>query len=387
MSELPPLTKRQILQYSRHILLPQIGISGQQKLRAASVLIIGTGGLGSPVSLYLAAAGIGKLGIVDFDVVDYSNLQRQILHGHHSIGKPKVDSARERLHDINPEVEIITYPEPFTSINAMEIMKDGYDILVDCSDNFPTRYLTNDLCVLLGKPNVYGAIFRFEGQASVFDGRDGACYRCIFPEPPPPASVPSCGESGVLGVLPGIIGAIQATEAIKLILNIGDTLKNRLLLYSALEMSFDIIRLHKNPQCPVCGEHPTITSLIDYEAFCGVPVSGYDRGSIGFEWDISPQELAQLIAEGKPITLLDVREPNEQEICTLPHSINIPLGELAARMSELQPAAQLIVYCKSGRRSALALEQLVRAGFSNVKNLKGGINAWAKDIDPHMPYY
>jgi len=387
MSELPPLTKRQILQYSRHILLPQIGISGQQKLRAASVLIIGTGGLGSPVSLYLAAAGIGKLGIVDFDVVDYSNLQRQILHGHHSIGKPKVDSARERLHDINPEVEIITYPEPFTSINAMEIMKDGYDILVDCSDNFPTRYLTNDLCVLLGKPNVYGAIFRFEGQASVFDGRDGACYRCIFPEPPPPASVPSCGESGVLGVLPGIIGAIQATEAIKLILNIGDTLKNRLLLYSALEMSFDIIRLHKNPQCPICGEHPTITSLIDYEAFCGVPVSGYDRGSIGFEWDISPQELAQLIAEGKPITLLDVREPNEQEICTLPHSINIPLGELAARMSELQPAAQLIVYCKSGRRSALALEQLVRAGFSNVKNLKGGINAWAKDIDPHMPYY
>jgi len=387
MSELPPLTKKQIMQYSRHILLPEIGATGQQKLRAASVLIIGIGGLGSPVSLYLAAAGIGKLGIVDYDVVDYSNLQRQILHGHHSIGRLKVDSARERLHDINPEVEIITYPEPFTSANAMDIMKDGYDILVDCSDNFSTRYLTNDLCVLLGKPNVYGAILRFDGQASVFDGRDGACYRCIFPEPPPPASVLSCGESGVLGVLPGIIGAIQATETIKLILNIGEPLKNRLLLYSALDMDFDINRLHKNPQCPVCGEHPIITSLIDYEDFCGVPVNGEDHDSTDSEWDISPQDLAHFISQGKPITLLDVREPNEREICALPHSINIPLGELAARMSELQTAAELVVYCRSGKRSALALEQLTRAGFSNVKNLKGGIVAWAKDVDPQMPYY
>ncbi|HLE13751.1 MAG TPA: molybdopterin-synthase adenylyltransferase MoeB [Anaerolineales bacterium] len=380
------LTHEEILRYSRHLLIPEVGLAGQKKLKAASVLVIGTGGLGSPVSLYLAAAGVGRIGLVDYDVVDYSNLQRQVIHGTSGLGRLKVDSARERMLDVNPDIKVEVYNEPFTSENAMRIAHD-YDILIDGTDNFPTRYLTNDVCVLLGKPNVYGSIFRFDGQVSVFDARRGPCYRCLFPEPPPPGLVPSCAEGGVLGVLPGTVGTLQATEALKLILGIGESLIGRLLLYNALDMSFEFVTLRKNPSCKVCAPEPEITELIDYEAFCGVPGHDHEDGSVGGGWDIEAGELAGRLQRGERVKLLDVREPHELEISRLEGAQLIPLGQLAARLSELDSADEMVVFCKGGTRSARALEVLASAGFRKVKNLKGGINAWAEQVDPSLPVY
>ncbi len=386
-----PLSQAEILHYSRHLLLPQIGMAGQIKLKEASVLIVGTGGLGSPVSMYLAAAGVGYIGLVDYDVVDYSNLQRQIVHGHASLGESKVVSARRRLLDINPDIQITPYDEPFTAANTMQLLADhgqnGYDVLVDCSDNFATRYLTNDVCVLSGKPNVFGAIFRFDGQASVFDARRGPCYRCLFPEPPPPGTVMPCGESGVLGVLPGTIGTIQATETIKLLLGIGEPLIGRLMLYSALDMTFDFVKLHKNPACAICGEHPTITALIDYEAFCGAPAQG-ETGVLGAEWDITPAQLAERLKSGKVFALVDLRDAQEREISRLSGTTHtIPFGELAQRLGELDKEGEIVVFCRAGRRSSLALELLVRAGFKHVRSLRGGINAWAREVDGNVAVY
>lgn len=383
---LPNLSHEEILRYSRHLLIPEVGLEGQRKLKAASILVIGTGGLGSPVSLYLAAAGVGHIGLVDYDVVDASNLQRQVIHGTASVGELKVESARRRLLDLNPGIEVEIYNEPFTSENAMRIAAD-YDVIIDGTDNFPTRYLSNDVCVLLGKPNVYGSIFRFEGQASVFDARRGPCYRCLFPEPPPPGMVPSCAEGGVLGVLPGTIGTIQATEAIKVLLGIGEPLIGRLLLYNALDMSFDFVNLKKNPKCKVCSPNPEITHLIDYEAFCGVPGHDHEEGSAGKEWDISATELAQKLRSGERLRLIDVREPHELEISQIPGAQLIPLGQLAAHLSELDSAEEIVLFCKAGTRSARALEVLLSAGFRKVKNLKGGINAWAREVDPSLPIY
>jgi sulfur-carrier protein adenylyltransferase/sulfurtransferase len=382
----PDLSHSEIMRYSRHLLIPEVGLDGQRKLKKASVLIVGTGGLGSPVALYLAAAGVGCIGLVDYDVVDYSNLQRQVIHGTSQLGELKVESARQRMIDVNPDIQVRVYNEPFTSENAMRIASD-YDLIIDGTDNFPTRYLTNDVCVLLGIPNVYGSIFRFDGQASVFDARQGPCYRCLFPEPPPPGLVPSCAEGGVLGVLPGTIGTIQATEALKLILGIGQTLSGRLLLYNALDMSFEFVKLRKNPNCKICGPNPEITELIDYEEFCGVPGHDHEEGSAGAEWDIEAPELAERLRQGEPIKLLDVREPHELEISKLENAHLIPLGQLAARLSELNSAEEMVLFCKAGTRSARALELLVSAGFRRVKNLKGGINAWAKEIDPELPVY
>ncbi len=383
---LPSLSHEEILRYSRHLLIPEVGLQGQRKLKAASVLVVGTGGLGSPVALYLAAAGVGHIGLVDYDVVDASNLQRQVIHGTSTIDQLKVESARRRLLDLNPDIQVDVYNEVLTSENAMRIA-EGYDLIVDGTDNFPTRYLTNDLCVLTGKPNVYASIFRFDGQVSVFDARYGPCYRCLFPEPPPPGLVPSCAEGGVLGVLPGTIGTLQATEAIKLILGIGEPLIGRLLIYNALEMSFEFVKLRKNPQCKVCGSHPEVTELIDYEAFCGLPIHDGEEGTTGSEWDISATELAERLRQGNSIRLLDVREPHELEISRLEGETLIPLGELAARLSELDSAEEMVVFCKAGTRSARALELLVSAGFRKVKNLKGGINAWAREVDPSLPIY
>jgi adenylyltransferase/sulfurtransferase len=383
---LPELTREEILRYSRHLLIPEVGLDGQRKLKAASVLVIGTGGLGSPVALYLAAAGVGRIGLVDYDVVDFSNLQRQVIHGTSGIGVLKVESARKRMLDLNPDIQVEVYNEPFTSANAMQIA-ESYDLIIDGTDNFPTRYLTNDLCVLTGKPNVYGSIFRFDGQVSVFDARRGPCYRCLFPEPPPPGLVPSCAEGGVLGVLPGTIGTIQATEAIKLILGIGEPLIGRLLLYNALDMSFEFVRLRKNPNCKVCGEKPEVTELIDYEAFCGVPGHDHDAGSVGGGWDITATELAARMKLGNHLRLLDVREPHELQISRIEGATLIPLGQLAARLSELDSAEEMVVFCKSGTRSARALELLLSAGFRKVKNLQGGINAWAQEVDPNLPIY
>ncbi len=383
---LPELSHGEILRYSRHLLIPEVGLEGQRKLKAASVLVIGSGGLGSPVALYLAAAGIGRIGLVDYDVVDYSNLQRQVIHGTSKLGVLKVESARERMLDLNPDIQVEVYNEPFTSANALRIAQD-YDLIIDGTDNFPTRYLTNDLCVLTGKPNVYGSIFRFEGQVSVFDARRGPCYRCLFPEPPPPGLVPSCAEGGVLGVLPGTIGTLQATEALKLILGIGQPLIGRLLIYNALDMSFDFVQLRKNPKCKVCSEQPEVTELIDYEAFCGVPGHDHEEGSAGAGWDIEATELAQRLARGERLRLIDVREPHELEISRLPGATLIPLGQLAARLSELDSAEEMVLFCKSGTRSARALELLVSAGFRKIKNLKGGINAWAREVDPSLPIY
>jgi adenylyltransferase/sulfurtransferase len=380
------LSHEEILRYSRHLLMPEVGLAGQKKLKAASVLLIGTGGLGSPAALYLAAAGVGRIGLVDYDVVDFSNLQRQVIHGTANLGTLKVESARARMLDLNPDIQVEIYNEPFTSENAMRIARD-YDILVDGTDNFPTRYLVNDVCVLLGKPNVYGSIFRFDGQASVFDARRGPCYRCLFPEPPPPGLVPSCAEGGVLGVLPGTIGTLQATETLKLILGVGEPLIGRLLLYNALDVSFEFVNLRKNPRCKVCGPDPEVTELIDYEAFCGVPGHDHEEGAVGGDWDIEAQELASRIAAGEAVHLLDVREPHELEIARLPGSQLIPLGQLAARLSELDSADEMVVFCKGGTRSARALELLVSAGFRKVKNLKGGINAWAREVDPSIPLY
>jgi molybdopterin/thiamine biosynthesis adenylyltransferase/rhodanese-related sulfurtransferase len=385
---LPELNHEEILRYSRHLLIPEVGLEGQRKLKAASILVIGTGGLGSPVALYLAAAGVGRIGLVDYDVVDYSNLQRQVIHGTSTIDLLKVESARQRMLDLNPDIQVDVYNEPFTSANAMRIAGD-YDIIIDGTDNFPTRYLTNDLCVLLGKPNVYGSIFRFDGQASVFDARRGPCYRCLFPEPPPPGLVPSCAEGGVLGVLPGTIGTIQATEALKLILDIGEPLIGKLLLYNALDLSYDFVKLRKNPHCKVCGPNPEVTELIDYEAVCGVPSHDHEEGSAGVDWDITATELAVILKNGNGNTphLIDVREPHELEISHLEGADLIPLGQLASRLSELDSAEEIVLFCKSGTRSARALELLASAGFRKMKNLKGGINAWAREVDPSLPIY
>jgi adenylyltransferase/sulfurtransferase len=382
---LPGLTRDEILRYSRHLLIPEVGLEGQRKLKGASALVIGTGGLGSPVSLYLAAAGVGRIGLVDYDVVDSSNLQRQVIHGTGTIGELKVESARRRLVDLNPELDVEVHNEPFTSQNAMRIAA-GYDVLLDGTDNFPTRYLSNDVAVLLGKPNVYASIYRFDGQVSVFDAGRGPCYRCLFPEPPPPGLVPSCAEGGVLGVLPGTIGTIQATEALKVLLDIGETLIGRLLLYNALDMSFDLVRLKKNPKCRVCGPKADIQELIDYEAFCGVPGHDHEDGSAGEGLDITATDL-KLRLRDRGLLLLDVREPHEQEISALPGALNIPLGTLAARLAELDSAREMVVFCKSGTRSARALELLMSAGFKKVKNLKGGINAWAREVNTTLPVY
>jgi molybdopterin/thiamine biosynthesis adenylyltransferase/rhodanese-related sulfurtransferase len=382
---LPGLTREEILRYSRHLLIPEVGLEGQRKLKGSSALIIGTGGLGSPVALYLAAAGVGRIGLVDYDVVDSSNLQRQIIHGTDTIGKLKVESARDRMLDLNPDIEVEVYNEPFTSENAMRIAAD-YDILIDGTDNFPTRYLTNDVSVFLGKPNVYGSIFRFDGQASVFYAKEGPCYRCLFPEPPPPGLVPSCAEGGVLGVLPGTIGTIQATEALKVLLGIGSPLTGKLLLYNALDMSFDFVNLKKNPNCRVCGPNADIKEPIDYEQFCGVPGHDHDEGSAGEKWDITAPELSERLQHNH-LKLLDVREPHELQISALPNAVNIPLGGLAAHLSELDSAEDMVIFCKSGTRSTRALELLVSAGFKKVKNLKGGINAWAQEVDKSLPIY
>jgi sulfur-carrier protein adenylyltransferase/sulfurtransferase len=382
---LPGLTRDEILRYSRHLLIPEVGLEGQRKLKGSSALVIGTGGLGSPVALYLAAAGVGRIGLVDYDVVDSSNLQRQVIHGTDTIGVLKVESARERMLDLNPDIDVEVYNEPFTSENAMRIAAD-YDVIIDGTDNFPTRYLTNDVSVFLGKPNVYGSIFRFDGQASVFYAKEGPCYRCLFPEPPPPGLVPSCAEGGVLGVLPGTIGTIQATEALKVLLGIGSTLTGKLLLYNALDMTFDFVTLKKNPKCRVCGPDADIKELIDYEAFCGVPGHDHDEGSAGADWDITALELSERMQHNH-LKLLDVREPHELQISALPDAVNIPLGGLAAHLSELDSAEDMIIFCKSGTRSTRALELLVSAGFKKVKNLKGGINAWAQEVDKSLPIY
>jgi len=383
---LPAISHEEILRYSRHLLIPEVGMQGQRKLKAAAVLVIGTGGLGSPVALYLAAAGVGRLGLVDFDIVDRTNLQRQIIHGTATVGVLKVESARQRLLDLNPDIRVDIYNEAFTSHNARQIAAD-YDILIDGTDNFATRYLTNDLCVLTGKPNVYGSIFRFDGQVSVFDARYGPCYRCLFPEPPPPGLVPSCAEGGVLGILPGTIGTLQATEALKLILGIGTPMIGKLLLYNALDSSFDFVNLRKNPNCKVCGTHPSVTDLIDYYEFCGVPGLGHEQSSAGAGWDISAPELAERLRASEPPLLLDVREPHELEISRLASATLIPLGQLAARLSELDSAREMVVFCKSGTRSTRALELLLSAGFRKVKNLRGGINAWAEQVDSELPIY
>jgi molybdopterin/thiamine biosynthesis adenylyltransferase/rhodanese-related sulfurtransferase len=382
---LPDLSRDEILRYSRHLLIPEVGLDGQRKLKASSALVIGTGGLGSPVALYLAAAGIGRIGLVDYDVVDSSNLQRQVIHGTSTVGKLKVESARTKLVDLNPEIRVDVYNEPFTSENALRIARE-YDIILDGTDNFPTRYLTNDVAVFLGKPNVYASIYRFDGQASVFYAKEGPCYRCLFPEPPPPGLVPSCAEGGVLGVLPGTMGTIQATEALKVLLGIGEPLIGKLLLYNALDMTFDFVKLKKNPNCRVCGPNADIKELIDYEEFCGVPSHDHEEGSAGANWDISAPELAERVKHNH-LKLLDVREPHELQISALPDAKNIPLGQLAARLSELDSAEEMVIFCKSGARSARGLELLASAGFKKVKNLKGGINAWAREVDPEVPIY
>jgi adenylyltransferase/sulfurtransferase len=384
------LSHEEIRRYSRHLIMPEVGMRGQRRLKAASVLLIGTGGLGSPLGMYLAAAGVGRIGLVDYDVVDISNLQRQIIHGTKDIGRSKLDSAREHILDINPHVQVETHNVPLTSENALDILA-SYDVIVDGTDNFPTRYLTNDACVLLGKPNVYGSIFRFEGQASVFDARHGPCYRCLFPEPPPPGLVPSCAEGGVLGVLPGTIGAIQATETIKIILDVGDTLVGRLLLYDALTMTFNFVKLRKNPNCPVCGEHPTLTHLIDYEQFCGVPAhdrSAFASAAEGVVPAISVREVKSKVDAGEDIILLDVREPHEWQISDLSAATHhIPKGQILEHLGELDTAREIVVYCKTGGRSADVTRLLMEHGYARVKNMVGGINAWATQVDPRLPTY
>ncbi len=378
------LSNEEIRRYSRHLILPEFGMEAQRKLKCGSVLLIGTGGLGSPLALYLAAAGVGHIGLVDFDVVDESNLQRQVVHGTSTLGVRKTESAKMRLRDLNPYIDIATYETQITSENAFDLMRP-YDIIVDGTDNFPTRYLTNDASVMLGKPNVYGSIFRFEGQVTVFSPEDGGpCYRCLYPEPPPPGLVPSCAEGGVLGVLPGVIGTIQATEAIKLLAGSGETLIGRLLLYDALTMRFRELKLRRNPDCPVCGEHPTITELIDYQQFCGITPEEAQRDS---SVEITPIEVAEWLQRGDPPFLLDVREANEWEIGHLPGAVRISVNELAERLHELDSAVAMVVYCRSGVRSARAVEQLRQAGFRKVKNLAGGILRWSDEVDPSMPKY
>jgi molybdopterin/thiamine biosynthesis adenylyltransferase/rhodanese-related sulfurtransferase len=381
----PDLTPEEITRYSRHLVIPEVGLDGQRRLKAASVLVIGTGGLGSPALLYLAAAGVGRIGLVDFDVVEASNLQRQIVHSTATLGARKVASARRRLLDLNPHIQVDGYDEPFRPENAMRIANE-YEVIVDASDNFPTRYLSNDLCVLTGKPNVFGAVYRFEGQASVFDAKRGPCYRCLFPAPPPPELVPTCAEGGVFGVLPGIIGAVQATETIKLLLGIGETLIGRLLLFDALDMTFDLVKVKKNPQCKVCGPAAEVTELIDYDEFCGVPGRHPHELEVTGQ-ELSPQELAECLQSNSPPLVIDVREPHELVISRLPQAVNIPLEQLPAHMPELNRDQEYVVMCRSGIRSAQALELLTKAGFRKVKSLRGGINAWARDVDPGLRIY
>jgi sulfur-carrier protein adenylyltransferase/sulfurtransferase len=378
------LSKEEILRYSRHLIMPEVGMEGQLKLKAAKVLCIGTGGLGAPLGLYLAAAGVGRIGLVDFDVVDFTNLQRQVLFGTTDVGRPKISAAADRLRNINPEIQIDTFETHLDSSNALELFKD-YDIIVDGTDNFPTRYLVNDACVILGKPNVYGSIFRFEGQITVFGYPGGPCYRCLYPEPPPPGLVPSCAEGGVLGVLPGIVGTIQAAETLKLIIGKGEPLIGRLLLFDALAMKFRELKLRKNPECPVCGEHPTVTKLIDYVEFCGI--RGEEAPSTVTNIpEISPKELKARLDKGDDIYVLDVREPHEYQICNINGHL-IPLGELPKRVHELDSSREIVAHCKSGKRSAQAVEFLQKAGFKKIANLKGGILAWSDEVDPKVPKY
>jgi len=384
-AEAVTLSKDEVLRYSRHLIMPEVGMEGQLKLKQAKVLLIGAGGLGSPLALYLAAAGVGRMGMVDFDVVDFTNLQRQIVHGTSDVGRSKLDSAADTIREINPFVELVPHQARLSSENAIEIFAD-YDVVADGTDNFATRYLVNDACVLTGKPNVYGSIFRFEGQASVFATREGPCYRCLYPEPPPPGLVPSCAEGGVLGVLPGIVGCIQALETIKLIIGKGEPLIGRLLLFDALQLRFRELKLRKKPDCPACGTHATIDHLIDYDEFCGIrgqeatePVNGIP--------EITPIELKQMMDEGKPFQLVDVREPHEFDICRIPGSVLIPLGEVPARMNELDSAGEIVVHCRSGMRSAKAVDFLRQSGFRRIHNLKGGILAWSDQVDPSVPKY
>jgi molybdopterin/thiamine biosynthesis adenylyltransferase/rhodanese-related sulfurtransferase len=383
----PVLSNDEILRYSRHLIMPEVGMEGQQKLKAAKVLCIGAGGLGSPLALYLGAAGVGTLGIVDFDTVDFSNLQRQILHGTPDVGRPKLDSAKDKLHALNPEIDIETYEVALSSQNAMTLF-EPYDVIVDGTDNFPTRYLVNDACVLLGKPNAYGSIFRFEGQASVFATKDGPCYRCLYPEPPPPGLVPSCAEGGVLGVLPGLIGMIQATETVKLIMGIGEPLIGRFLIYDALRMRFRELKLRKDPDCPVCGTHPTVTKLIDYEQFCGiVPAAPEPAAIVNQATEITSVELKQRLDRGDKLKIVDVREPNEYQINRIAGSELIPLGDVPKRYNELNPEDEVVVHCKMGGRSAKAADFLRSVGFKRVLNLKGGILDWIDKVDPSQPKY
>jgi adenylyltransferase/sulfurtransferase len=383
--DLPALTNDEVKRYSRHLIMPEVGVDGQRRLKAAKVLCIGAGGLGSPVALYLAAAGVGTIGIVDFDVVDFSNLQRQIIHGTPDVGRSKLASAKDRLNAINPEVNVVTHEATLTSQNAFELF-GPYDVIVDGTDNFPTRYLVNDACVLLGKPNAYGSIFRFEGQASVFATKQGPCYRCLYPEPPPPGLVPSCAEGGVLGVLPGIIGVIQATETVKLIMGIGEPLIGRFLIYDALRMKFRELKLRKDPDCPVCGTHPTVTTLIDYEQFCGVAPTPSET-SVNNATEITAVELKQRLDRGDKITIVDVREPHEYQINRIAGSTLIPLGDIPRRFNELDPDDEIVVQCKVGARSARAAEFLRSVGFGRVLNLRGGILDWIDKVDPSQPKY
>ncbi len=377
------LTPEETQRYSRHLMLPEMGIEGQEKLKSSSVLCIGAGGLGSPLALYLAAAGVGRLGLVDFDVVEFSNLQRQIIHSTNDVGRPKLTSAREKLEAINPNVRVEAHEVRLSSENALDLFQD-YDVIADGTDNFPTRYLVNDACILTGKPNVYGSIFRFEGQASVFGVPGGPCYRCLYPEPPPPGLVPSCAEGGVLGVLPGLVGTVQATEAIKLLLGIGQTLVGRLLLFDALDLNFREVRLRPDPDCPICGEHPSIDKLIDYEQFCGI---GQDQQDERVVVEVTPTEVQQELEEGRDLVILDVRNPYEIDICRIEGSLVIPLPELGERVDELDRDQEMVVHCKSGARSARAIQELQEHGFSRLRNLHGGILAWARDVDPSLPTY
>jgi adenylyltransferase/sulfurtransferase len=388
------LSNDEILRYSRHLIIPEVGIEGQKKLKAAKVLLVGAGGLGAPLGLYLAAAGVGKIGLVDFDVVDFTNLQRQVIHSTKDVGRNKIDSAAEKMLAINPNVRIAKHEVALTSENALDIIKD-YDYVVDGTDNFPTRYLVNDACVLLNKPNIYGSIFRFEGQSTVFAYEGGPCYRCLYPEPPPPGLVPSCAEGGVLGILPGTIGLIQATETVKLILGIGESLVGRLLLYDALAMRFRELKLRKNPECPMCGEHRTITKLIDYHQFCGVPETaqappvtiGENQEAKVSEGEIDVIELKEKIDRGDNFVLIDVREPHEYKICSIPGARLIPLGEFPRHVGEFDPEADIVIHCRSGMRSAKACAVLKQNGFQHVRNVVGGILAWSDKVDPSVPKY
>lgn len=379
------LSQEEIQRYSRHLIMPEVTVEGQKRLKDAKILLVGMGGLGSPLASYLAAAGVGRLGLVDFDVVDHTNLQRQILYSTSDVGRPKLEAARERIQGINPNVHVDTYETHLTSENALEIF-EPYDIIIDGTDNFPTRYLVNDACVLLGKPNVYGSIFRFEGQASVFYAKEGPCYRCLYPEPPPPGLVPSCAEGGVLGILPGIVGLIQATEAVKIILGKGEPLIGRLLLFDALAMTFRELKLRKDPDCPICGEQRTIHELIDYEQFCGIG-TGADRVELEPEYEISAMELKQKLERKEPVFILDVRQPHEYDIAHIDGAKLIPLNELSQRIHELDRDQEIVAHCRSGSRSAKAVKFLREAGFRKIKNLKGGILAWSDDVDAAVPKY